>query len=146
MPLMDGNEAVREIRERLHDCSVKIITISASTFDQDRKRALETGANDFIGKPFRQPELLEKIRVLLGAEYIYNEIADSPRDATSPDISLAVLPQDLLAKISAAARIGEFDQVMRLIAEVALLSPQAAAKLKYLAEEFDSDNLLRLIQ
>jgi two-component system sensor histidine kinase/response regulator len=147
MPLMDGNEAVREIRERFHDRSVKIITISASTFEQDKKLALGTGADDFIGKPFRQPELLEKIRVQLGAEYIYkDEFADSPQDGTAADVSLAVVPKDLLAKISAAARVGEFDQVMRLIAEVALLSPQAAAKLGRLAEDFDSDKLLRLIQ
>ena len=34
---------------------------------------METGADDFIAKPFRQPELLEKIRALLGAEFIYED-------------------------------------------------------------------------
>jgi response regulator RpfG family c-di-GMP phosphodiesterase len=148
MPLVDGNEAVREIRERLHDRAVKIITISASTFEQDRKKALEIGADDFIGKPFRQPELLEKIRALLGAEYIYeDEVISEARASLDPaGASVCELPPELLARISAAARIGEFDRVTELISEVALLSPQAAGKLARLAEEFDSDNLLRLIQ
>jgi CheY-like chemotaxis protein len=148
MPLVDGNEAVRDIRERFHDRSVKIITISASTFEQDRKKALEIGADDFIGKPFRQPELLEKIRALLGAEYIYeDEFVDSAQPGVgAKGTSFSKLPQDLLVRITAAARMGEFDRVAELISEVALLSPQAAAKLGRLAEEFDTDNLLRLIQ
>jgi CheY-like chemotaxis protein len=148
MPLVDGNEAVRDIRERFHDRAVKIITISASTFEQDRKKALEIGADDFIGKPFRQPELLEKIRALLGAEYIYeDEMVDSAQARIAPTgSSLSQLPQGLLARIAAAARIGEFDQVAELISEAALLSPQAAVMLGQLAEEFDTDNLLRLIQ
>ncbi len=148
MPLVDGNEAVRDIRERSHDHSVKIIIISASTFEQDRQKALENGCDDFIGKPFRQPELLEKIRALLGAEYIHeDEVADAAQAAgDSAEISLSKLPPDLLARISVAARMGEFDQVTELISEAALLSPQAAAKLSRMAEEFDSDNLLRLIE
>jgi PAS domain S-box-containing protein len=148
MPLVDGNEAVRDIRERFNDHSVKIITISASTFEQDRKKALDVGADDFIGKPFRQPELLEKIRVLLGTEYVYeDEAVDSAQDGIdSRGTSLSALPQDLLARISAAARVGEFDRVTELISEAALVSPPAAANLRRLAEEFDSDNLLRLIQ
>jgi PAS domain S-box-containing protein len=148
MPLLNGNEVVRDIRERFHDRSVKIITISASTFEQDRNKALEMGADDFIGKPFRQPELLEKIRALLGAEYIYaDEIAGTTGaliDSTGN--SLSEIPRDLLAKIASAARVGEFDLVMELISDAAVLSPQAAAKLSRLAEEFDSDNLLRMIQ
>jgi PAS domain S-box-containing protein len=148
MPIVDGNEAVRDIRERACDHSVKIITISASSFAQDRRNALENGADDFIGKPFRQPELLEKIRALLGAEYAYEDgIVDSaPVGIDATGTSLSKLPQDLLARIATAARIGEFDRVTELISEAALLSPQAAAKLGRLAEEFDSDNLLRLIQ
>jgi PAS domain S-box-containing protein len=148
MPLMDGNEAVRHIREHAQHDPVKIITISASTFGQDRKKALEIGADDFIGKPFRQTELLEKIRALLGAEYCYeDESADSAPGGIGPaEAVLSELPQHLLTQVAAAARLGEFDRVTELISEAALLSPQAAAKLSRLAEEFDSDNLLRLIQ
>jgi PAS domain S-box-containing protein len=149
MPLVNGNEAVRDIRERCHDRSVKIITISASTFEQDRKAAMETGADDFIGKPFRQPDLLEKIRALLGAEYIYEDEAatDLAHPGTEPDGALvSKLPKDLLARISAAACIGEFDRITELISEVAMLSPRAATQLSRLAEQFDSDNLLRLTQ
>lgn len=115
-------------RWTVFDGSVKIITISASTFEADRKTALEI------------------VSALLGAEYIYeDEVADSAQvDSTA--ISLFTLPQELLARIADAARVGDFDRAAELIAEAALPSPQAAAKLSRLAEEFDSDNLLRLIE
>ena len=150
MPLMDGNEVVRDIRQCVDDHSVKIITISAGAFEEDRTKALEVGADDFIGKPFRQPELLEKIRAILGAEYLYEEddvVPDSELSSIDPtQNSLSALPYGLLAQIADAARVGEFDRITELISEASLVSPQAAAKLGRLAEEFDSDNLLRLIQ
>lgn len=148
MPLVDGHEAIRDIRERAHDNTVKIITISASTFEQDRKKALEIGADDFLAKPFRQPELLEKIRALLGAEYVYED--DLPQtskiDFDPTGSSVSKLPPELLAQLADSARIGEFERVRELISSITLLFPQEAAKLSRLAEEFDTDNLLLLIQ
>jgi CheY-like chemotaxis protein/nitrogen-specific signal transduction histidine kinase len=148
MPIMDGNEAVGEIRRRASDRSVKIITISASTFEEDRNKALEIGADDFIGKPFRQPELLEKIRVLLGAEYIYQDENAQPEEdnVDLTDNCLAELPRELLSQVVAAARLGEFELVAELIAKIAPMSPRFANKLGRLAENFDADGLLRLIQ
>ena len=75
-----------------------------------------------------------------GAEYIYEEeIIYSARVGIHPiGISLSKLPQDLLARIVAAARIGGFE-----VAE--LISEQAAAKLGRQAEQFGSDNLIRLV-
>jgi response regulator RpfG family c-di-GMP phosphodiesterase len=145
---LDGNEAVRTIRKRDPDRSVKILTISASTFEQDRKKTLELGADDFIAKPFRHSELLEKIRALLGAEYIYEDASVEPAPASiDPAVaSLDVLPPDLLGQIASCARVGDFDRVTELIGEAARVSPQAAAKLGRLADEFDSNTLLRLIQ
>jgi PAS domain S-box-containing protein len=146
MPILDGNEAVCAIRER--DSSVKIISISASTFEQDRNKTLETGADDFIAKPFRQLELLEKIRALLGAEYIYeDESVDAAPATIDPTVSsLVALPDDLLSQIEIAARIGDFERITELVSEAALVYPKEAAKLGRLAEEFDSNTLLRLIQ
>jgi PAS domain S-box-containing protein len=148
MPLVDGHEAIRDIRERAHDHTVKIITISASTFEEDRTKALEIGADDFVAKPFRQAELLEKIRALLGAEYVYEDDLAEPSkvDFDSTRSAVSKLPPELLAQLADAARIGEFERVRELIFEVALLFPQAAAQLGRLAEEFDTDNLLRLVE
>ena len=49
--------------------------VSASAFEDDRRQALAAGASDFMGKPFRESELLEKLRAGLGIEYVWSSPA-----------------------------------------------------------------------
>jgi len=66
MPLLDGCEAAREIRQIPGSPGrVPIIGLSASVFTEDRRRCLEAGADDFIGKPYQAGELIAKCRLWL---------------------------------------------------------------------------------
>jgi len=57
MPGMDGYEVCRQIREE-HRCSdVPVIVVTALSSAEDRLRAVEAGANDFIAKPIDKTEL-----------------------------------------------------------------------------------------
>lgn len=64
MPVMDGYEAAREIRqlERPDASTVRIFACTASTFAEDRKRALESGMDDFLPKPLNVQVMLEKLK------------------------------------------------------------------------------------
>jgi two-component system KDP operon response regulator KdpE len=62
LPDIDGVELTRQVREW---SSVPIIVISAREQEQDKVRALDAGANDYLTKPFGVPELLARIRVAL---------------------------------------------------------------------------------
>jgi len=57
MPRMDGLEATRRLKNNPDTASVPVVIISAFTTAQDRQRALEAGAAEFLGKPC-DPELL----------------------------------------------------------------------------------------
>ncbi|CRI63704.1 putative PAS/PAC sensor hybrid histidine kinase [Thiocapsa sp. KS1] len=57
MPVMDGLEATRRIREFPDRHDTPIIAMTASAFDDDRRRCLDAGMNDYIAKPF-DPEAL----------------------------------------------------------------------------------------
>ncbi|MFC7537231.1 response regulator transcription factor [Sphingomonas sp. GCM10030256] len=59
LPDMDGKELVGKIRE---GSDIPIIVLSASGAEEDRIRALDAGADDFVGKPFSAGELLARIR------------------------------------------------------------------------------------
>ncbi len=57
MPGMDGFEVVQRIRENPELGSVPVIMVTSLSSKEDRLRAVEAGANDFIAKPIDQVEL-----------------------------------------------------------------------------------------
>ena len=65
MPGMSGYEVCRKIKddERLRNITVVMITGLRSR--EDRIRGIESGAEDFISKPFDQAEVLARIKMLL---------------------------------------------------------------------------------
>ena len=68
MPVMDGYEAARLIRE-LKDKSkaeIPIIAVTANAFEEDRKLALESGMNGHLAKPYDVPKMLESLTNLIG--------------------------------------------------------------------------------
>jgi CheY-like chemotaxis protein len=67
MPVMDGVTALRKLRadERFGD--LPIIMLTASGLERDERTARAEGANEFLTKPFRSQELVEKLEGLLAA-------------------------------------------------------------------------------
>jgi len=65
LPSLSGLEVCRQIRRRPNTRDLPIIMVTARTEDQDAVRALDTGADDYIAKPFAMEALLARIRALL---------------------------------------------------------------------------------
>lgn len=64
LPDLDGVEVTRQIREW---SEVPILILSARGSEDDKVLALDTGANDYLTKPFGIPELMARMRVALRA-------------------------------------------------------------------------------
>jgi DNA-binding response OmpR family regulator len=62
MPEMDGFETLRRIRQV---SSVPVIMLTVRAEEADRIKGLEIGADDYLTKPFSQPELVARIRAHL---------------------------------------------------------------------------------
>lgn len=62
LPDADGTEFIRFTRQT---SSVAIIVLSARTMEEDKIKALDLGANDYITKPFGTGELLARVRASL---------------------------------------------------------------------------------
>ena len=65
LPVMSGIEVCRQIRRRPATRDLPVIMVTARTEDQDAVRGLNTGADDYITKPFNMEALLARMRALL---------------------------------------------------------------------------------
>lgn len=65
LPTLSGIEVCRQIRRRPATRDLPVIMLTARTEAQDAVRALDTGADDHIGKPFAMEALVARIRALL---------------------------------------------------------------------------------
>ena len=68
MPIMDGLKLVKRIRTDPVHKDVPIVIITTESAEEDRQRALALGANAYITKPIQAPQVIAKVRELLGLE------------------------------------------------------------------------------
>jgi signal transduction histidine kinase/DNA-binding NarL/FixJ family response regulator len=149
MPVMDGHEAIRRIRAGAGGKEAKIIAVTASAMDENRQALLAIGADDFIGKPFQEVELFEKIHAHLAVEYVYapQPAAAAPAEARefTPQ-SLAGLSKDLIHLMREAIIRADLDDLLEKIHEVEARDPRLAQDLRRLAEHFEYQQLLDLFE
>jgi signal transduction histidine kinase/DNA-binding response OmpR family regulator len=151
MPGMDGVEAIRRIRAAPGGEAVRIISITASAFAEDRAGALGAGADDFISKPFRESALFEKVRTLLGLEYEYADepvaVACAPTGELGPTrAAVARLPAELCARLRRATVNADLDRMRALIGDAEAHDAEAARRLRDLAEGFAYRQLLDVLR
>jgi class 3 adenylate cyclase len=113
MPDMDGHDVCRRIRQNPDTAFLPVVLITASG-TKDKLRALESGADDFVTKPFEQGELLARISSLIRIKRYHDTIE---RQAAE----LAQWSRELEHRV--AAQLDELRRVGRLRR---FLSPQLA--------------------
>ncbi len=65
LPKVSGIEVCRRLRARVETKNLPVIMLTARGEDADRVRGLDTGADDYLTKPFSMTELLARIRAVL---------------------------------------------------------------------------------
>lgn len=113
MPGLDGFEVCRRIRADTRTEYLPVVMLTASDAQQ-RVEALETGADDFVRKPFDQSELLARV-ASLGRVKRYQDTIRAQRS------ELAALNRELEERV--AVQVRELERMSRLRR---FLSPQLA--------------------
>jgi signal transduction histidine kinase/DNA-binding response OmpR family regulator len=150
MPVMDGYETTRRIRETSGGGAVRIIAVTAGAFDEMRKEAFDLGVDEYIAKPFREGELFEKVGRFLGAAYVYEEEMRGgvePEPATSAQLApgaLADIPNELIEELRQATIDARLERLLKLIERVGEHSTETADCLRRLAGDFKYGALLDL--
>ncbi|RUR86933.1 hypothetical protein PCC6912_03760 [Chlorogloeopsis fritschii PCC 6912] len=97
MPVMDGYEFLRHIRQSEILKALPMIVSSASVSTMDQQQSLDAGGDDFLAKPVQADELFKLLRKHLQIEWVYESTAP-----TELPVATSVLPQDLQPITSSA--------------------------------------------
>lgn len=119
MPGMDGIETTKEIRKLPNGNKVKILMLTASALDDAKQKVLQSGADAFIRKPYKENDLLTEIGNRLNVTYIYKpeEQPKFTETANYNDITettLKKIPKKLVKDICEAAETGNISLLLKL--------------------------------
>ena len=161
MPVLDGFEATRQLRmiPKLKDTVV--IAISASVLEPEQRQSIEVGCNDFLSKPIRQTDLLEKLRAYLGIEWIYEDLIENKPEipdnnsqvqltySNLENAQLIVPPAAEIAKLLDLAMRGDLRSIAKEAIKLKELDQQLepfATHLCQLAKEFKGKQLREFLK
>lgn len=76
MPHMSGFEVLQELKKLERRSYLPIMVLTAETDEDSRLRALDLGAKDFLNKPFKETEVLLRIRNMLEVRLLHQQLRD----------------------------------------------------------------------
>jgi adenylate cyclase len=107
MPGMDGYEVCRRIREDPETAFLPVIMITASG-GQEKIRAIESGADDFVNKPFDQAELLARVRSLVRVKRYHDTIENQAAELSAWNRELEQRVRDQIEELERVGRLRRF--------------------------------------
>jgi len=107
MPGMDGYEVCRRIREDPATAFLPVIMITASG-GEEKIRAIEAGADDFVNKPFDQAELLARVRSLIRVKRYHDTIENQATELARWNRELEQRVQDQIEQLERVGRLRRF--------------------------------------
>lgn len=155
MPIMNGYEAIKKIKETTKGQATAVIALTASILEKEKAIILSSGCDDFVRKPFRETDIFETLSKHLGVRYIYDLPVDliaskqkndtTPQEALNSD-AISALPREWLISLEQAATCLDVEKVESLISEIYHDNPTLANELTRLATDFRYDQIITFIQ
>lgn len=98
MPVMDGLQLCKQIKQNLRTCHIPIIILSAKTDLKEQLEGLQVGADDYIPKPFSMAMIAAKIKNLFRTRYRAIEHYSHSLEIEPEKVALNPLDEELLKK------------------------------------------------
>ncbi|MFS8120612.1 MAG: ATP-binding protein, partial [Microcoleus sp.] len=156
MPVMDGFEAMRKIRNFPQLQNVVAIGTSASIMEAEKQESVAAGCNAFIPKPIRAEELLNCLQVHLALEWIYEELqypnAESELFHNKSQIQheeIIAPPADQIDLLFDLAMMGDLGGIQKQAEKLAKLDVKYvsfANHLNQLAKSFEEEKILEFVE
>ena len=147
MPVMDGLEATRYIKNMPEGRKTKIVILTASVLGKRQKLAFESGADGFVGKPYKIHEIFDCMKKHLGVRYLYT---DSPKASSEISVllnqeTLKGLGDEILKSLSEAVIALDIEQALGEIEKIKAINKKVAVELKKLVDNLDFESLQKLL-
>jgi signal transduction histidine kinase/ligand-binding sensor domain-containing protein/DNA-binding response OmpR family regulator len=100
MPKMDGNELTRRIKNDERTSHIPVILLTAKSEQESKLEGLETGADDYLTKPFDTKELLIRIKNLINIRRkLQEKFSGEKIIARKVEKKLSILDERFLSKV-----------------------------------------------
>src|SRR5258708_23778561 len=106
MPRMDGVALLRALRADSRTESVPVVLLSARAGEEAVLEGLETGADDYLVKPFSARELVTRVRTHLGMASVRRGAADAAKELAEMRANLLRASETRLKRLAKARIIG----------------------------------------
>ncbi|OUD12614.1 hypothetical protein TPSD3_16165 [Thioflexithrix psekupsensis] len=160
MPVLDGFEMVRQLRQSVAFVDLPVLAVSASVFEQDQAQSLEAGCNVFLPKPIQADVLLKELQKQLKLTWIYETISPTLMEKDRLDLKDTIEENKPIDESSALtpeqanilyenAMMGDVSALLENIGEFKKIAPPTHLhffeELRVLARGFEMDEICERI-
>ncbi|TQV85002.1 hybrid sensor histidine kinase/response regulator [Aliikangiella coralliicola] len=148
MPVMNGFEATKKIREFEKIRKTKIIGLTASVLEEERERVMMSGCDDFVRKPYSANDLYDILSNHLGVQFEYEEVAkpNQSRQKTLTSKDLSELSEIQVSVLLEAATSGDIERLEQLSDDISKSNSELALQLNFLIEQFEFEPIIEAIK
>jgi signal transduction histidine kinase/CheY-like chemotaxis protein len=147
MPVMDGNETTRRIRQMPAWASMPIVAVTASASAEDERKSRDAGVDAFLAKPVDHDLLLRTVGRLLSLKWITEQPAPAASVGTV-DAGIVAPPAEEIEELWQLAQIGNMRRIREHAAYLQGLDPAYgpfAHRLDTLAQGYHSKQLAAFV-
>ncbi len=153
MPVMDGYEATRMIKESEAGRKTPVIALTASALEEQRQQIFDAGCDDLVSKPFKEEEIFSTLQQYLGMKYIYEDIEDTELHiAQGKSVETVInskeglsLPVEIMIELSEAALELDGEKCLSIIEQIRSIDGNTADILSQFVNNYQFEELHHLV-
>ncbi|PKM89229.1 MAG: hypothetical protein CVU87_05805 [Firmicutes bacterium HGW-Firmicutes-12] len=149
MPVMDGLEATRQIKETDNGKKTIIVALSAHVFNEERESILNAGCDEILAKPFLQEDIFSIMAKYLNLEYLYADYADVDAVLSIDEISgeeIQKISKDKTKALLEAVLLLDSEEILKVIDDIELEYANVSKKLRKQAIRMNYSEILRILE
>jgi signal transduction histidine kinase/DNA-binding NarL/FixJ family response regulator len=147
MPVMNGLEATRRIKESEAGAQTRIVALTAYALEEERREILEAGCDDFIRKPYRDTEIFEALAKHLGVRFLYAD-EQAPAAAGKDELDAAQLkklPPALIHELREAAVLLDDQRCLKVAGMISDHNHELGERLRCMVENLQYKEMLAAV-